>query len=56
MVLETKEEVISFLEVSKQMFEKKVGFKHLTGQLTDVINFIEKLAEENERLKAESGA
>ena len=53
MALETKEEVVSFLEVSRQMFDKKVGFKHLTGQLTDVIDFIEKLALENEQLKAD---
>ena len=52
MALETKEEVLAFLEANRQLFAKKVGFKHMTAQLTDVIAFIEKLAEENERLKA----
>ena len=53
MALETKEDVLAFLEANRQMFAGKVGFKHMTGQLADVIAFIEKLVEENERLKAD---
>jgi len=52
MALETKDEVVAFLEANRQMFSKKVGFKHLTVQLSDVITFIETLAEENEHLKS----
>jgi len=54
MALETKEEVLAFLEANRQMFANKVGFKHMTGQLSDVIAFIEELAAENDRLKAEA--
>ena len=53
MALETKEEVLAFLEANRQMFANKVGFKHLTGQLSDVITFIEDLSAENDRLKAQ---
>jgi len=52
MALKTKEEVLAFLEANKQMFAGKTGFRHMTGQLQDVITFIEGLIEENERLKA----
>ena len=53
MALETKEDVLAFLEANRQMFANKVGFKHMTGQLADVIAFIEELVAENERMKAE---
>jgi len=53
MALETKEDVLAFLEANRQMFANKVGFRHMTGQLSDVIAFIEELAAENESLKAE---
>ncbi|MDR2035536.1 MAG: hypothetical protein LBP91_02535 [Coriobacteriales bacterium] len=52
MALETKEDVIAYLEVNRQYFAKKVGFKHMSAQLADIIAFIEKLAAENEQLKA----
>jgi hypothetical protein len=51
MALETKEDVVSFLEANRQMFVNKTGFKHFAGQLADVIAFIERLTEENERLR-----
>jgi len=54
MALETKEEVLAFLEANRQMFANKVGFKHMTGQLSDVITFIEDLSAENDRLKSEA--
>jgi uncharacterized protein (DUF58 family) len=54
MALETKEEVVLFLEANRKMFVGKVGFKHFAEQLSDVITFIELLADENERLKGGS--
>jgi len=53
MSLETKEEVLAFLEANRQMFASKTGFKHMTEQLSDVISFIERLAAENEELRAQ---
>ena len=53
MSLETKEEVLSFLEANRQMLAGKTGFKHMTEQLSDVIAFIERLAAENEELRAQ---
>ena len=51
MALETKEEVLAFLEATRQMLAGKVGFKHISGQYAEVITFIERTVEENERLK-----
>ncbi|MCL1847494.1 MAG: hypothetical protein FWF91_05960 [Coriobacteriia bacterium] len=53
MALETKEEVLAFLEANRQMFAKKTGFRHMTEQLSDIIAYIEKLSAENEQLKVE---
>jgi hypothetical protein len=54
MVLETKDEVVSFLKANRLMLAGKTGFKHYSKQLADVIAFIEKLAAENERLQGGS--
>ncbi|MCL2503758.1 MAG: hypothetical protein FWE94_04000 [Coriobacteriia bacterium] len=53
MPLKTKEEVLAYLEANRQMFAKKTGFRHAAEQLSDVIAFIERLADENERLRSE---
>jgi hypothetical protein len=52
MTLETKEEVLAFLDANRQIFSSRVGFKHLTEQLSDVITYIERLTEENEQLRS----
>ena len=51
MALNTKEEVLAFLEANRQMFANRTGFRHYAEQLSDVIAFIEGLSEEDERLK-----
>ena len=56
MALETKEEIVSFLKTYRQLFANKTGFKHLTGQFSEIIDFIEKLSAENERLRSENSS
>ncbi|MCL2888931.1 MAG: hypothetical protein FWE65_00740 [Eggerthellaceae bacterium] len=51
MALQTKDEVLMFLEANRRMFANKTGFGHMTEQLADVIAFIEKLVAENETLQ-----
>jgi len=36
----TKEEALAFLEAWKLMFKGKVGYKHLTEDLTQVIDYV----------------
>ncbi|MCL2882365.1 MAG: hypothetical protein FWF45_05700 [Coriobacteriia bacterium] len=38
----TKEEALAFLEAWRLMFKGKVGYRHLTEDLTRVIDYVQK--------------
>ena len=56
MALNTKADILAFLEANRQMFAGKTGFQHYAQQLAEVMVFIEKLTAENEQLIAENKA
>jgi hypothetical protein len=50
MAIETTDDAVAFLQSYQLMFKDKVGFKHFSGQIGELIAFIEKLSRENEEL------
>jgi hypothetical protein len=55
MAIANKDEAVTFLQSYQLMFKDKVGFKHFSGQIGELIEFVEKLAAENEELRAGYG-
>lgn len=48
----TKEEALAFTEAMRLAVRGKVGFTWLAGKLSDLEDYIERIASENERLNA----
>lgn len=51
MAINTTEDAIAFIQANRLMFEGKTGFKHFAAQLSDLEEFVVRLAKENEELK-----
>jgi len=59
MAVETREEALVFVDAMRLTIEGKVGFKWMTERLSELREYLDALADENDRLNAfidESGA
>lgn len=52
MTVETREEALVFIDAMRLTIQGKVGFKWMTERLSQLTDYLESLADQNERLNA----
>jgi len=52
MAVETREEALAFVDAMRMTIQGKVGFKWMTERLSELTGYLERIADENDRLNS----